>query len=582
MANTIQIKRSSTPGGAPGSLAFGELAINYNDGKLFYKNASGTIVGTKLIASISGTVNQITVTEVSGAFTFSLPNSVYVSSLFIDNIEIDTTGATLNQILKFNGTKFIPVDNTVVATLNDLTDVVINTPFNGELLQFDGTNWVNSTLPTAEPMGHEDRSQSNISFNNSTRTFTIAPNGNSYTIWCSGKRYIKTTSESVTIPATSNLYYIYYNSSGVLSYKTTFFSLNVDTPVAYIYWNNTDNTSYFFADERHGIVMDWQTHEYLHRTRGAAIASGFGANGFTTSGTGSSNADAKIDIADGVFYDEDIQVSITHSVTPVANTWQQRIQGGAYIPVFYLSGTNWKKDVATQFPMKTGTSLVTYNLNSGGTWSTPDLGNNKFGISWILATNNLNEPIIAVMGQSQYNSQGEAEGIDWSSMNLSGLPIFEFRPLYKVVIQTASAYTNTPKARFVSVIDIRRSDSISSSIPTTPVSDHGSLTGLSDDDHLQYLTEDRHNVVDHSTVMSTVLLSDISDISVGGVQQYEVLSWSGTQWVNLPLPSPIPGPAGPTGPTGAASNVTGPTGIQGPTGSIGLSGATGPTAKACT
>lgn len=44
MANTvIQLKKSATPSAAPTSLANGELALNFADGKLFYKHANGTI-----------------------------------------------------------------------------------------------------------------------------------------------------------------------------------------------------------------------------------------------------------------------------------------------------------------------------------------------------------------------------------------------------------------------------------------------------------------------------------------------------------------------------------------------------------
>ena len=49
MANTVfQHKRSGTPSNVPGSLELGEIAINYADGLLFYKNTTGHIV------SISG------------------------------------------------------------------------------------------------------------------------------------------------------------------------------------------------------------------------------------------------------------------------------------------------------------------------------------------------------------------------------------------------------------------------------------------------------------------------------------------------------------------------------------------------
>lgn len=44
MANTIKIKNSGISSNVPGSLEFGELAINYADGKLYYKNSSNSIV----------------------------------------------------------------------------------------------------------------------------------------------------------------------------------------------------------------------------------------------------------------------------------------------------------------------------------------------------------------------------------------------------------------------------------------------------------------------------------------------------------------------------------------------------------
>jgi len=59
MANTIQIKRSGTTSQIPTSLAYGELAINYADGKLYYKNSSNNIVEFTGSAS-GGTVTSIT------------------------------------------------------------------------------------------------------------------------------------------------------------------------------------------------------------------------------------------------------------------------------------------------------------------------------------------------------------------------------------------------------------------------------------------------------------------------------------------------------------------------------------------
>lgn len=80
MANTIKIKNSGTTSAAPSSLEFGELGLNYADGKIFYKNGSGTIVEF----SSGGSVN-----------------------------------------------------------LDALTDVAITTPASGQVLEYNGSSWVN-------------------------------------------------------------------------------------------------------------------------------------------------------------------------------------------------------------------------------------------------------------------------------------------------------------------------------------------------------------------------------------------------------------------------------------------------------
>ena len=111
MSNTVLIKRSGTSSVAPTSLESGEIAINYADGKIFYKNSTNAIVGAKLITGISGTNNQISVSETSGAFTLSLPNSVYVNSLFVNNIQIDTSSATPRICTDIQWNKICPYSN---------------------------------------------------------------------------------------------------------------------------------------------------------------------------------------------------------------------------------------------------------------------------------------------------------------------------------------------------------------------------------------------------------------------------------------------------------------------------------------
>ena len=74
MSNTILIKRSGTANAIPGAanLALGELAINYTDGNLFYKDASGNVqtIASKQLVDVSGNItggNVLTVGIVSAA-----------------------------------------------------------------------------------------------------------------------------------------------------------------------------------------------------------------------------------------------------------------------------------------------------------------------------------------------------------------------------------------------------------------------------------------------------------------------------------------------------------------------------------
>ena len=378
------------------------------------------------------------------------------------------------------------------------------------------TERLGAEAATTEPIGHEDKTESTISFVNATRIFTIAPVGDSFHVWCVGKRYTKTSAESITLPAESGLYYIYYSNAGVLSYKTTFFTWDQDAPTAYIYYNSATGEAEFFADERHGVTLDWATHEYLHRTRGAALAEGLGASGYTLVGTGDSNADMQISIENGTFFDEDLEVNITHSATPTANTWEQRLQSPGYIPIFYRSGSGgaWRLDTATAYPVKYGSARATYNLSSGGTWSTPDLGSGKFGVTWIVATNNLNEPVIGILGQTMSNNIGQAEDVSYADMDLTGLPIVEIRPLYKLIYETNTTYTNAVKSRLAGIADIRVSEAINIGIGAAALS---SLTDVSltvpvANDVLVY---DGSSWTDaNSITMSSIASSSISSTSV--------------------------------------------------------------------
>jgi len=362
--------------------------------------------------------------------------------------------------------------------------VSTDAPAAGEKLVWNGTAWEPSVDPTGEPIGHADKTQSTISFNSGTRTFTIAPVASEFVVWCKGVKYTYTSAQTVVIPNTTGLHYIYFSSSGVLSTQMSYFSWADHAPTAYVYWNATTSTAVYFGDERHGVVLDWQTHEYLHRTRGAAIANGFLASGYTLNNS-ATDAATQIAIESGTFFDEDMKIDIVSTATPTAGTYQQNLLFPAKIPVLHLQGTSWVMDAPTDFPFRQGTSRPQYNSFSGGVWSTEDVGNNQHATTWILATNNLTYPVIAIIGQSATDNLGEAEAFSFADLTLTGFPSVEFRPLYKLIYKASNGYENSVNAQLVSIIDLRSISAVGS--VANPATDHGNLSGLSDDDHAQYL-----------------------------------------------------------------------------------------------
>ena len=67
MANVIKIKNSGTASGVPVSLAHGEIAINYADQLLFYKDSSNTVISFNITeaAQNAGIDNTVSDLEVS-------------------------------------------------------------------------------------------------------------------------------------------------------------------------------------------------------------------------------------------------------------------------------------------------------------------------------------------------------------------------------------------------------------------------------------------------------------------------------------------------------------------------------------
>jgi chromosome segregation ATPase len=291
---------------------------------------------------------------------------------------------------------------TDIATLRSNTDSNLSTAIDSINNKFAALN---------EPTGFPDsaRTLTTITFDSSQRQFTISPTGTEFSVWVQGTEYVK-TAESVIIPAVTGLYYIYYNNAGVLTASTTAFNLETQAPVALVYWANPLNQATYFADERHGTSLDWQTHEYLHRTRGTVVASGFDVVNYT---------DSNIQLASGTMYDEDIEFNLPGGVI-THQPYYRLTQGGE---------TVWAAGTATD---NFGTAQ--YNLNTAGVWSLAATSTGRYSVRWIVATNSAG-PVkyFSIYGQQQYDNLSKAQAAQYTDLDLSGLPLQELRVLYKII-----------------------------------------------------------------------------------------------------------------------------------------------------
>ena len=101
--------------------------------------------------SVLGTANEVTTTTSAQTITIGLPSSITVDVVgaLTGNASTATTLETARTIagVSFDGSANIdiPIDN--------LSDVVLTTPSSGQVLEYNGTNWINATPTTGDITG---------------------------------------------------------------------------------------------------------------------------------------------------------------------------------------------------------------------------------------------------------------------------------------------------------------------------------------------------------------------------------------------------------------------------------------------
>lgn len=358
-----------------------------------------------------------------------------------------------------------------------------------------------------EPSGFITRTESTISVTEASNTFKISPVSDNFSFYVKGTKHYKYSEQSIVFPDVEGVHFFYFNESANLVTSTDSSNwqsaiLGDGALVSTIHWDATDGYKTLMFDERHGL-MQGDVHLHFHSAFGMQWISGGALGDFTTGLAGNTNPEAQFSCGTVSVNDEDLRFTFSNgspqTMSPTLNA-----------PVFYRSGADgyWRKKVANTYPLiesgavnQKGTIIYTgasgrpaYNQWTGSTWKLTEVNNNDFFLVHIYATNDFFEPIISILGQGQYGTLSAARAAAQTEINtLQGVLSLlsqEKRALGTVIYATATGYGNAVKARVVQTaeggnyIDWRQNVAVGSG---GVVTDHGNLSGLSDDDHLQYI-----------------------------------------------------------------------------------------------
>lgn len=512
---------------------------------------SGTLTAVGADTLIIAGGNAIVTTGSSSPNTLTIdvdPTDINLGDLG----DVSVGGAVTGAILGFNGTDWIPIDlSTAIPDVTAGTGINVTTigsPFGYQVSLNIGTLPIGSSSPTTlaftdtiavytngvneqytlqqvadvlnfasldifaamrEPTGYVNRSDSVMSFNSNTRQFTIQPQSVSFDYYIHGIKHTITTPKTVTLPAATGLYHVYFDDTETLN-VTTNFTVDILKDYAYtanIYWNNAPVTGtvnpVLMGEERHGLTMDAETHLHFHESWGCQYISGLALSNIIVDVASPTNGNVQFGVTNGVIRDEDLRHIIRDESSVATELYDlvQDLSPVAQIPVLFRTGGGvWNQKPADNYPLIysdgvvfTGVSngLPAYNSFSAGVWSLTEVQNNSYFLMHYLATNDVNHPIVAIQGITNYTTKPAGQEQAQIELNqLSGLPYAEFTPIATVIVEARTSYTNIPQIRYVSTdagdayIDWRSSDNFSSA--GGGLNDHGSLVGLTDDDHPQY------------------------------------------------------------------------------------------------
>ena len=470
--NGASVMSGSLTMGTNNIVSVGSVTASSNLITTLTTGSSSTATGALQVAGGAGlgSLYVAGTSTLNGAST--LNGTLTSSSNLITTLTTGTSSTTTGALQVVGGAGLGSLYVAGNATFNNNTTAPTQT-YRDNSTKVATTAYVDSSILTQNtvmfaPTGFENTTDSIMTYDSTTRVFTIAPTGANFKVWVSGIRY--TYSSPIVMPAHAatqgGKFFFYFNDSGVLTESTSFPEFYNSAIATFIYYYSA--TVYMFTEERHGTVMDPATHFELHNTIGTYYVSGLAASDYTLSPATPTNSHNTFSIATGEISDEQLNSTIT--ALPV---------GGPYT-IMQLSGANtnwfWTLTNTVPFYFQTG-SYIQYNQNNAGTWQLTALATNNWVNYYICFTTSLESAtqILIVPGQAVHGSLTTAQAESFYNLTFGNLPFVEFLPLYQVTFRSANSYNNTGKCRIEAWTRIIGNKV---SITNNVASNHQALSGL--------------------------------------------------------------------------------------------------------
>jgi len=316
----------------------------------------------------------------------------------------------------------------------------------------------------------------------------------------------KYESENIELPDEEGIYVIFYTTNEITRSQELTFIKNPDIEdlaaiyikkviIACIYWDYNSQKAIYFGDERHGSEWIPSMHWWAHGAFNAIRDYGLRSSNITI-GDGSQNAHAQVGISEGAAWHEDLW----HKSGGIGST-----EG---LPIFYRTAIGPRFILRSGFPV-TGPVNQRIYYNFGGSLTEADEG--RFVLCHLFWTNCLLNPLIAVMGQAQYNDAVEAVANCTTEIeNLDQwLPHQTKLHITSLIYETSNEFTNDVKARIAgemtpeSIADIVSKENI----PALKTGWHPEVLN-----HIKYT----YNEAEHSLILE--LLTDFTTYFVKGIK----------------------------------------------------------------